>query len=108
MSSRKLQESEYKGYFNTLSQGMKDTSAEIEVMAVSIMDREMTDWIPFFGISYDPSEKTISIISEFIDHRIKNPAAVTVRETAAGVESVEINGGDGYTHRIKFKNPLTI
>ena len=63
MSNKKLQESEYEGYFNSLSKGMKDGVAEIEVMAVSIMDRELTDWIPFFGISYDPSEKTISIIS---------------------------------------------
>jgi hypothetical protein len=108
MSNKKLQESEYEGYFNSLSKGMKDEAAEIEVMAVSIMDRELTDWIPFFGISYDPSEKTISIISEFIDHHIKNPTEITVQEGDKGVESIEINGGDGYTHRIKFKNPIAL
>ncbi len=108
MSNKKLQESEYETYFNTLSKGMKGGTAELEVMAVSIMDREQTDWIPFYGISYDPSEKTISIISEFIDHHIKNPTEINVQEGEKGVESVEINGGDGYTHRVKFKNPIAL
>ena len=67
MSRRILQESEYEGHFNALSKGMKDKVAEIEVMAVSIMDKELTDWIPFYGISYEPAEKTISIISKFIE-----------------------------------------
>jgi len=108
MSRRTLQESEYEGYFNALSKRMKDKVAEVEVMAVSIMDKELTDWIPFYGISYDPSEKIISIISEFIDHRIKNATGVSVKEGEAGVESIDITGGDGYSHRIKFKTPISM
>ncbi len=108
MSTRTLQESEYEGYFDALSKKIKDTKAEIEVMAVSIMDRDLTDWIPFFGISYDPSEKTLSIISEYIDHRIKNPAEVKVHDDADGVTSVDITGGDGYNHRITFKHPIAL
>jgi hypothetical protein len=108
MSSRKLQESEYESFFNSLSKAMQGEPSEIEVMAVSIMAREMTEWIPFYGISYDPAEKTVSIIYEYIDHRIMKPAEIYVDETDQGVQSIVINGGDGYTHRITFKHPVTV
>ncbi len=108
MSNKKLQESEYESYFNALSRKMEGMPSELKVMAVSIMARDMTEWIPFYGISYDPAEKTVSLISEYIDHRIKNPASVYVEETDSGVKSIEINGGDGFTHRITFKEPITV
>ncbi len=107
MSWKKLEESEYETYFDALSKGLKDEIAEIEVMAVGIMDKEQTGWIPFYGISYDPPEKNISIISEYIDHRIKQPQKVSVHEGDEGVDSIEITGGDGYKHLLKLKKPIS-
>ncbi len=106
MPRKKLEESEYEAYFDTLSKGLKEQTAEIEVMAVGIMDKEQTGWIPFYGISYDPPEKTISIICEYIDHRIKKPREVWVKESDAGINAIEITGGNGYTHLLKFKEPI--
>jgi len=106
MPRKKLEEPEYEAYFDTLSKGLKNQVAEIETMAVGIMDKEQTDYIPFYGISYDPSEKTISIICEYIDHRIKKPREVWVKNNETGIAAIEITGGDGYTHLLKFKEPI--
>jgi len=107
MSWKKLEESEYETYFDALSKGLKDETAEIEVMAVGIMDKKQTGWIPFYGISYDPPDKIISVISEYIDHHIKQPKEVSVHEENGGVDSIEITGGDGYNHLLKFREPIT-
>lgn len=106
MSWKKLQESEYESYFDELSKRAKEKLAEIEVMAVGVSDREQTTWIPFYGITYDPPEKIVSIISEYIDHHIKKPGEVNVHEVDGGVDTIEIIGGDGYKHRLKFKTPI--
>lgn len=106
MSWKKLAESEYEDYFDALSRGLKKEKAEIEVMAVGVLDEKQTGWISFYGISYDPSEKIISIICKYIDHRIKQPREVSVHETEAGVDTIEIAGADGYTHVLKFKDPI--
>jgi len=108
MPRKKLEEPEYEAYFDALSKGMKDQIAEIEIMAVGIMDKEQTDWIPCYGISYDPPEKTISIMCEYIDHHIKKPREVWVKENDAGIAAIEITGGQGYTHLLKFKTPITV
>jgi hypothetical protein len=106
MSWKKLEESEYEDYFDALSKGLKEEKAEIEVVAVGTMEEKQTGWISFFGISYDPPEKTVSIICEYIDHRIRQPRQISVHETGAGVDTVEIIGGDGYEHVLKFKEPI--
>lgn len=108
MSWKKLEESEYETYFDTLSKGLKDKTAEIEIMAAGVMDKQQTAWIPFYGISYNPPKKVISIISEYIDHHIKRPQKVRVHEGDKGVDSIEITGGDGYIHLLKFKEPFTL
>ena len=107
MSWKKLEESEYESYFDGFSKGLKDEKVEIEVMAVSVMDKKQTGWISFYGISYDPPEKIISIICEHIDHRIKKPLEVNVLEGDTGVESIEIVGGDGYNHLLKLRKPVS-
>ena len=106
MDWKKLAETEYESYFDNLSRGLKNQQAEIEIMAVGVFDKEQTSWITIYGISYDPGEKTVSVICEHIDHHIKNPQEVNVFEGEAGVESIEISGGGGYKHVIKFKTPV--
>ena len=106
MAWRKLEESKYETSFNALSKGLKDEVAEIEIMAVGVMDKNQTGWIPFYGISYDPQEKIISITTEYIDHHIKRAQEVRIHENDEGIDSIEITGGDGYSHLLKFKKAL--
>ncbi len=106
MERKKLAETEYESYFDNLSRELKNQQAEIEVMAVGVFDKEQTSWITLYGISYDPAEKTVFISCEHIDHHIKNPQEVTVVTGDAGVESIEIVGGGGYEHLLKFKTPV--
>ncbi len=108
MSWKKLQESEYETYFDALSKRCVDEKVEIDIMAISVGSQQQTRWIPFIGISYDPPEKTISIISEYIDHRIKQPREVYVEETDDGITSIRISSGDGYEHLLKLKKPVTL
>jgi hypothetical protein len=106
MKRTKLEETEYKTCFDTLSKGLNNETAEIEIQAVSIMDQEETNWVPFYGISYDPSEKVISIICKYIDHHVKQPDEVWINADGKNISSIEITGGDGYIHIVKFKEPI--
>ncbi len=106
MAWKELKEEEYRQYFDALSKKLGENKAEIEVMAVGVMEQEQTAWVPFWGISYDPPEKMISIISEYIDHHIKKPKEVRIHETDAGVTAIEIIAGDGFKHVLKLKNPV--
>jgi hypothetical protein len=92
MSWNKLEESEYEDYFDTLSKGLKKEKAEIEVVAVGATEEKQTGWIPFFGISYDPPEKIVSIICEYIDHRIKQPRRISVHEMEPELTSLKYSG----------------
>ena len=108
MAWKKLEEPEYETYFDTLSKAFENEQVEIEVLAVSIGAQKQTRWIPLIGISYDPPEKTISIISEAIDHHIKGPREVQIHETDAGIDSIQITGADGYEHLLKLKKPVSL
>ncbi|RUM39744.1 MAG: hypothetical protein DSY57_00740 [Desulfobulbus sp.] len=108
MAWKKLEESEYEAYFDKLSKAFTNEKVEIEVLAVSIGAQKQTRWIPLIGISYDPREKTIFIISEAIDHHIKRPQDVQIHETDAGIDTIQITGSDGYEHLLKLKNPVAL
>ena len=108
MDWKKLAETDYESYFNTLSKGLKNQLVEIEIMAIGVFDKEQTSWITLYGISYDPSEKIVSVICEHIDHHIKKAQEVNIFEGDAGVQSIEIIGGGGYKHVLKFKTPVKI
>ena len=108
MAWKKLEESEYEAYFDTLSKAFTNEKVEIEVLAVSIGAQKQTRWIPLIGISYDPPEKTISIISEAIDHRIKRPQEVQIHKSDAGIDTIQITGADGYEHLLKLKEPVSL
>ena len=108
MKKKELAADDYESFFDTLSKGMKDEQVEIEILAVGLFDKEETRWITIYGISYDPAEKTASIICDQIEHLIKNPQGVNVFEDDSGVESIEIIGGGGYKHLLRFKKPIKI
>ncbi len=113
MSYVHLEKSKWEDYFNRVSKSLKDTPAEIEVEALGILDKYETDWISLVGISYDPKDDVISIYFEEpdlkdFDHIIRHPQDVAVEEGDDGLLNVEITGGQGYKHVIRFKQAVPV
>ncbi len=106
MAWRKLAKSEASDYCDTLSRKLRGGQAEIEVMAVGIMDKKETAWIPIHGITYNPEEDILYIYCDHLDHQIRKPREINLYETDRGLEKIEIIGANGYNHLLHFKNPI--
>ncbi len=106
MAWRKLEKSEAEAYCDTLSRALKDNQAEIEIMAVGVMDRKETAWIRIHGLTYNPDEDILYIYCDNLDHQIKKPREINLYETDSGLEMIEIVAADGYKHLLHFRKPV--
>ncbi len=106
MAWRKLAKSEAHDYCDNLSKALRDNQAEIEVMAVGVMDRKETAWIRIHGLSYNPDEDILYIYCENLDHQVKKPREINLYETDKGLEKIEIVASDGYKHLLHFREPV--
>ncbi len=113
MSYVHLEKSKWEDYLKRLTKSLKETPAEIEVEALGILDKYETDWIPLAGISYDPKDDIISIYFEEpnlknFDHIIPHPQDIALEEGDAGLLTMEITGGQGYKHVVRFKQAVPV
>jgi hypothetical protein len=99
MATRKLSKDEWQAYADRVSKGLRTMQAELEVGSLELGQQIETDWVPFYGIAYDPRENQFEIAVEGVDHLIGDAAEVYVEEGASGLESLEIVDTDD-THQI--------
>jgi hypothetical protein len=60
----KLEKSQWRGYFDRVSNALVSKRAEIEVASLKLGDRIEAEWLPLLGISYDPKNDVIDIALE--------------------------------------------
>ena len=108
MAVKSLLKAECENYLATISKALNETDVEveIEIMAPSVSDQLETNWIKLNGLSYDLREDVLSVFCEGIDHLIRKPQEILVQEDEKGVQRIEIIGSSGYTHLIKFREPV--
>ncbi len=108
MAWQQIDKAAWENYFDSLSKKIKAEKVEIEIMAMGVLDKEKTAWIPLYGISYDPGEKVLSVFCKGIDHLIRSAEAVSVHTTDAGIDRIEIKTGEGYKHVLRLQQPVTM
>ncbi len=108
MATKKLDRSQWEGYFDRVSQGLTATMAEIEVAGLKLGDQVEAEWIPLAGLSYDPKSDLFEVLSEQLDHLIKRPREIYVDDGVEGLRSVEVIDGDGNHQIIQLKPPLAL
>jgi hypothetical protein len=55
--AKKLENSEWRVYFDLISKALTGKRAEIEVASLKLGDQIEAEWLPLFGISYDPRRR---------------------------------------------------
>jgi hypothetical protein len=80
---KRLEESQWRPYFDRMSKALLGKRAEIEVASLKLGDQIEVEWLPLLGISYDPKDNVIQIALEGVEHLIyTSPARCTSRKKA--------------------------
>jgi Family of unknown function (DUF5335) len=106
MTTRKLEKSEWIPFFNDVSKGFKDAQAEIEIASLKLGDQVQANWLPLFGVDYDPKDDLFEIALKGLDHLIPKPREVYVEEDAGKLVSFEIIDWDNNHQIVKLKVPV--
>ncbi len=105
---RTVPRGQWEAFFERVSRGLAGTRAEIEVASLDLGDQIATDWLPMVGVTYDPNDDLLDVALEGIDHLIRHPREILVREDAAGLESIAVLDEGGTTQIVTLKRRLTL
>ncbi|BCX80877.1 hypothetical protein MIT9_P0455 [Methylomarinovum caldicuralii] len=108
MATRALPKSEWEAYFDHVSKHLKAETAEIEVASINLGDQIEAEWVPFYGVSYDPKDDVIEFVLEGVDHLVPHPKEVYVDDSIEGLRSIKVVGADGVRHIAKLKEVLKL
>ncbi|MGH8808349.1 MAG: DUF5335 domain-containing protein [Noviherbaspirillum sp.] len=109
MTITKLEKAAWHTYFDSVSKALVGKRAEIEVDALPIAAQLEAEWLPFYGITYDPKDDMIEVVLEGVDHLIRKPREVFVDLDPVGMlNSVEVLDGDGVQQIVRLRDPLML
>jgi hypothetical protein len=108
MTIRKLERSEWHGYFDRMSKALIGKRAEIEVASLDLGDQIEADWIQVLGIVYDFKDDVLEIALDGLDHLIPKPQAIYVDEGPGGLISFEAVDSNDARHIVQFREPLML
>lgn len=110
MTTRNLERSQWKDYFDRVSHHLPATEAELRVDALSLGDQVAFDaHASLLGIDYDPNDDALEVATDRgTSHRIDHPKAVLVDESAEGLRSVEVIDPEGRQHIVVLRHPLQL
>ena len=108
MTTRKLDKSQWRTFFDRLSKTLEGTQAEIEVASLSLGDQVEAKWLPLHGITYDPHDDLVEVALEGLDHMIRKPREVFLEDQSQELMSLEIVDADGTKQVIKLREPLML
>lgn len=103
-----LAKPQWQDYFDRLSKALGAATVQIEVVGLGLGDQIQADWIPLFGLSYDPKGDLVAVIAEGLDHMIRHPAQIHVDHDTEWVHSIEVVDADDNRHIITLKSPLQL
>jgi uncharacterized protein YuzE len=109
MATRKLDKTEWRSFFDGLSELLSDKRVQIEVVSLDLGDQSEAEWLPFIGITYDPKDDIINVTLEGVDHIIEEPREVYVLEEEAGeMMALEIVTAGDVREIVKLRDPLML
>lgn len=109
MTTRNLERSQWKDYFDRVSRGLPATEVELRVEALDLGDQVAFDeHTSLLGIDYDPNDDSLEVATEGTSHRVLHPQTVVVDESAQGLRAVEVTDPDGRQHIVVLHKPLQL
>lgn len=108
MSIAKLEKETWHPYFDALSKALAGKRAEVAVDSLQLGHQVAADWLPMYGIVYDPKNDLVEVVLEGLDHMIRHPQEVYIDIDAAGLNSVEVIDEDDVRQIISLRDPLML
>lgn len=108
MTTRKLDKSQWRTFFDRLSKTLEGTQAEIEVASLSLGDQVEAKWLPLHGITYDPNDDLVEVALEGLDHMIRKPREIFLEDWTRGLMTLEIVDAGGTKQVVKLREPLML
>jgi Family of unknown function (DUF5335) len=108
MTTRKLDNRQWRTFFDRVSKTVMGKQAEIEVASLRLGDQVEARWLPLLGMTYDPNDDIVEMALEGLDHLIPKPREIFVEDDAAGLAALEIIDADGVRQIVKLRDPLML
>jgi hypothetical protein len=105
MATRRLQEDEWREYFDRFSELLGATEIELEVAGFDVGDQIEIKRAVLNGITYDPHDDAVTVFTDGFEHNIAHPREIHVDEDTRGVRSIEVLDYEGRRQIAKLKHP---
>jgi hypothetical protein len=103
MTARKLDKIQWRAFFDDFSKALEGKQARVEVASLALGSQVEADWLPLFGITYDPKDDLVEVALKGLDHMIRKPREIYVESGTGAVESIEIVDADGVKQIVRFR-----
>lgn len=108
MTIRRLEKSQYQGYFDRVSRELGACRARIEVSGVDIGNQVEAEEAVLHGLVYDPADDQFEVVTEAVDHLVSHPQDIYVDDDIEGLHSVQLLDMDGHKQVIELSAPLKL
>jgi len=105
MTTRKLERSEWRQYFDEVAKHLPSMRVAVSIMGDDIGVQPETENSALVGLSYDSNDEVFEVATPNISHRVANPKEIYVREEGGRLSSVEVIAQDD-TKQIVELRPL--
>jgi hypothetical protein len=106
--AEKLDSAQWQTFFDRVSRGLGAKQVEIEVAGLDLGDEVEAEWIPLTGISYDPKDDVLTIITDRLDHMIRSPREIYVETSVDGLHSMEVIDAEGHKQIVVLRPDLAL
>ena len=104
MATRKIEKTDWKKYFDDESKQMETAKIRLELASADLGDQTEMDWLPVRGMSYDPREDRLDIMTDGLDHAIAHPKTIFAEEENGALRSLEVNDSQEQSHILNFRS----
>jgi hypothetical protein len=108
MTAHKLDQARWRTFFDRVSKTLEGKQAEIEVASLDLGNQIEAEWVPLYGLVYDPKNDIVEVALEGLDHMIRKPREIYVDNGGLLLSSVEIVDAEGSRQIVKLKDPLAL
>jgi hypothetical protein len=105
---RTIPKTEWRSFFDRMSQALLGKWAEIEVASMDLGDNIIAEWVPMIGITYDSRDDLLDVALDRANHLIRHPKEIVVEEDETGLKSVAVLDGDDTRQIVNLRTPLML
>ena len=100
MITRKLEPEAWQEYMDRASHRLAGGRAEIEVLGDDLGAQVLGD-MNLMGLSYDPTDRSLTISGEPIEHRISDPKEIFVEEEDGELSCLQVLDPEGHRQLVR-------